>query len=124
MNKAVLDEEKRDAEEGGTRKKEGGVGRRDEESEKMKKSLRDASLASLGLVSFYLLTAIVALKLNLTKILYICYISVCHIFISLHSSSREFWLDSVPSRRRVRAKAQPWQGTKKRRNTSTPKKKS
>ena len=44
---------RRDEEEGGTRRKEGRGGRRDAESEKMKKSLKDASLASLGLV-FYL----------------------------------------------------------------------
>ena len=46
---------RRDEEEGGTRRKEGRGGRRDEESEnkllkKMKKSLKDASWASLGLV--------------------------------------------------------------------------
>ena len=65
----VLDEDKRgtrrkegrggrrDEEEGGTRRKEGRGGRRDVESEKMKKllkemkkSLKDASLASLCLV--------------------------------------------------------------------------
>ena len=54
----MLDEEKRD-EEGGTRRKEGRGRRRDEESEemkkllrKMKKSLKDASLALLGLVTY------------------------------------------------------------------------
>ena len=48
---------KRDEEEGGMRRKEGRGGRREEESEKMKKllkemkkSLKDASLASLCLV--------------------------------------------------------------------------
>ena len=53
---------KRDKEEEGTRRKEGRGGGRDEESEKikkvvtkmkMKKSLKDASLASLGLVHNY-----------------------------------------------------------------------
>ena len=37
-------------EEGGTRRKEGRGGRRNKESETMNKSLKDASLASLGLV--------------------------------------------------------------------------
>ncbi len=43
---------RRDGEEEGTGRKEGQVGRCDEDSEKMKKSLKDASLASLGLVLF------------------------------------------------------------------------
>ena len=50
--------ERKDGEEGGIRRKEGRVGRRNEESEKMKllkkmkmkKLLKDASLASLDLV--------------------------------------------------------------------------
>ena len=41
---------KRDEEEGGTGRKEGLGGRRGGESGKMKKSLEDASVASLGLV--------------------------------------------------------------------------
>ncbi len=51
MIKIVLDEEKRgsrrDEEAVGTGRKEGRGGRRDEESGKMKKSLEDASLASV-----------------------------------------------------------------------------
>ncbi len=70
MISTVLDEEKRgtrrkegrgerkDEEAGRTRRKLGRGGRRDKESEKMKKSPKDASLASLGPVNLFNLNSL------------------------------------------------------------------